>query len=38
LVAVMGASDTSSGLRVTIIAAIVGTIGACIVGFLVGYF
>ena len=38
VVAVMGASDTTSGVRVTIIATIVGTIGGCIVGFLVGYF
>jgi len=38
VVAVMGAPDTTPGMRATIIGLIVGTIGGCIVGFLVGYF
>jgi hypothetical protein len=38
LIAVGGASDTTSGLRATIVGVVVGTVGGFIAGFLTGYF
>jgi hypothetical protein len=38
LIAVGAAAPTTSGLRATIVGALVGAIGAAVAGFIVGYF